>query len=70
MLGLFLSLGAMFGLLAAACAYVIAYSEYRQRMLRPDQNAKTLALQTAVTTFAFFLVGTVVLYFFLKPAGG
>jgi len=69
LLGLFLSLGTIFGVLAAACAYVIAYSEYRQRMLRPNQNAKTMALQTGVTTFVFFLVATVVLYLLLRPPG-
>jgi cell division protein FtsX len=69
LLGLFLSMGTIFGLLAAACAYVIAYSEYRQRMLRMNQNAKTMALQTAVTTFVFFIVATVVLYVVLRPKG-
>jgi H+/gluconate symporter-like permease len=69
MLGFFMSFGAMFGLLAAASAYLIAYHEYRQKMLRPEQSAAKLALQTAVVTFAFFFVGSVVLYFLLRPAG-
>lgn len=69
MLGLFVSIGTLFGLLAAASAYLIAYHEYRQRMLRPDQNAAKMAVETAVVTFAFFLIGSVVLYWALRPAG-
>ena len=68
MLGLFLSLGALFGLLAAAAAYFIAYNEYRQRFLRPDQNATTMALEMAIVTFLFFFAGSIVLWFALKPA--
>ena len=67
MLGLFLALGTLFGLLAAAAAYFIAYHEYRQRMLRPDQNAARMALETAIVTLLFFVVGSVVLSFALKP---
>ena len=69
MFGLFLSLGTLFGALAALGAYLIAYHEYRQRMLRPDQNAGRMALQTGVVTFAFFVAASVVLYFLLRPAG-
>ena len=68
-LGLFLSIGTTFGLLAAISAYVIAYHEYRQRMLRLDQNPMKMALETAVVTFAFFLIGSVVLYWMLRPDG-
>lgn len=67
-LGLFVGIGAIFGSLAAASAYLIAYHEYRQRMLRPDQNPKQMALGTAVVTFAFFLGASVVLSFALAPA--
>jgi hypothetical protein len=38
-------------------------------MLRPDQNAAKMAVETAVVTFAFFLIGSVVLYFMLRPDG-
>jgi len=69
LLGLFLSIGTMFGALAAASAYFIAYHEYRQRMLRPDQNAAKMAAEMAVVTFAFFLGGSIVLYFALRPPG-
>jgi hypothetical protein len=66
-LGLFLSLGTLFGLLAAAAAYFIAYHEYRQRFLRPEQNAARMALETAIVTLLFFVAGSVVLWFALKP---
>ena len=68
-LGLFLTIGVVFGALAAASAYVISYHEYRQRMLRLDQNPKAMAMQTATITFVFILVSSVVLYFALRPDG-
>jgi threonine/homoserine/homoserine lactone efflux protein len=60
-------IGALFGVLAAACAYVIALNEYRQRMLRPDQNARTLALNTAGVTFIFILIASMILAVVLAP---
>ncbi len=73
MLVLFLVLGAGFGLLAAACAYVISYSEHRRRFLNPGQSARRLALDTAVVTFIFFFVAALVLWFVLtvvmRPRG-
>ncbi len=66
-LGLFLTVGVVFGALAAASAYVISYHEYRQRMLRLDQHPKRMALQVAVMTFAFIVLSSVVLYFALRP---
>ena len=65
--GLLITIGALFALLAAACAYVISYHEYRQRMLRLDQNPRQMALQTAAVTFVFMLVAAVVLSFVLSP---
>ena len=65
--GLLITIGAIFGLLAAACAYVIAYNEYRQRMLRLDQNPRRMALQTAIATFIFMFLAAVVLSFVLSP---
>jgi hypothetical protein len=59
--------GATFGALASACAYVISYHEYRQRMLRLDQNPRRMALGTAVVTFAFFLIASIVLSVILEP---
>jgi len=67
-LPMFLVFGVLFGGLAAAAAYVISYNEYRQRMLRPDQNPRKMALGTSVTTFLFFFVACVVLAFVLRPA--
>jgi hypothetical protein len=69
LLGFFLSIGVVFGGLASIGAYVISYHEYRQRMLRLDQNPKKMALETAVVTFIFFVVASVVLYFALRPEG-
>ena len=68
-LGFFAFIGVMFGALAGACAYVISLNEYRQRMLRMDQNPRRMALGTAVATFLFFFVGAIVLYFLLTPRG-
>lgn len=68
MFALFLSVGALFGALAAVSAYLIAYHEYRQRMLRPDQHPGRMAAQTGVVTFVFFVVGSIALYFMLRPA--
>ena len=60
-------IGGLFGGLAAAAAYVISYHEYRQRMLRLDQNPRRMAFGTAITTFVFFLVASIVLAFVLEP---
>jgi threonine/homoserine/homoserine lactone efflux protein len=62
-LPLFLALGVSFGALAAACAFVISYHEYRQRMLRIDQNPRRMALGTAAVTFTVFVVASIVLSF-------
>ena len=69
MLPLFLAIGTVFGALGAAGAYVISVSEYRRRRLRPDQNARWMALETSAVTFVFFLVAAVALSFILSPAG-
>jgi hypothetical protein len=69
MLPLFLLLGVVFGALGAAGAYVISFSEYRRRRLRPDQNARRMALETAAVTFVFFFVAAIVLSFVLSAAG-
>lgn len=57
----------LFGALGAACAYLISYHEYRQRMLRMDQNPRRMALNTAVAVFLFFVVAAVALSFVIKP---
>jgi hypothetical protein len=65
MLPLFLVLGAAFGMLGAIGAYVISYSEYRRRRLRPGQSARRMALETATVTFAVFFIAAMVLSFVL-----
>lgn len=64
---MFLMVGVVFGGLASAAAYLISYHEYRQRMLRPDQNPRKMALGTAAMAYGFFLVAAVVLAFVLQP---
>jgi len=56
-----LLVGTVFGALGAAGAYIISYSEYRQRFLRPGQSANRMALDVAGMTFAFFVVASLVL---------
>ncbi len=56
-------IGTVFGALAAAAAYAISYHEYRQRMLRLDQHPRRMALGTAVVTFVFFFIASLVLAF-------
>jgi hypothetical protein len=67
--GFFLFIGVVFGSLAALSAYMIAYHEYRQRMLRLDQNPRKMAMQTAMVTFVFIILASVVLYFALGQQG-
>jgi H+/Cl- antiporter ClcA len=64
-LPLFLMIGVVFGALAAAAAYAISYHEYRQRMLRLDQNPRRMAMGTAVATLTFFVVASIVLSYIL-----
>ncbi len=72
-LPLLLMIGTVFGVLAAACAYLISYAELRRRFLRPDQNPRRMAMQTAIVTFLFFIIAALVLSFVLpimfKPTG-
>jgi len=56
-----IAIGVVFSVLAALSAYVISYHEYRQRMLRIDQNPKKMALGTAVATFVVFVIASVIL---------
>lgn len=70
LLPLLMVIGALFGALAAAGAYMISYSEYRRRMLRPGQNPRRMALEVAVVTFVFFLVAAAILSFVLPYALG
>jgi hypothetical protein len=63
----FFIVGLVFGVLAAAAAYVISYNEYRQRMLRLDQNPRRMAVRMAVVTFVVFFGGSILLAFVLRP---
>jgi hypothetical protein len=68
-LPVFLVIGVVFGALAAAAAFLISYHEYRQRMLRVDQNPRRMAMSTAVVTFVFFVAAALVLSIVLRPGG-
>jgi hypothetical protein len=59
-----LALGAVFGLvfgtLAGACAFVIAYHEYKRNWSFRG-NAAAMALRSALLAFVFFFMAAVVL---------
>ncbi len=54
------ALGTAFGLLGAACAFVISYAEYKRNWSFRG-NATHMALRSALVTFLFFLVAAVAL---------
>jgi hypothetical protein len=54
------ALGVVFGLIAGACAFVIAYSEYK-RNWSFSGNAVHMALRSALMAFAFFFLATLIL---------
>jgi hypothetical protein len=54
------AIGLIFGLIAGACAFVIAYSEYRRNWAFHG-NAGLAALRTAIVTFLLFLAAGIVL---------
>jgi threonine/homoserine/homoserine lactone efflux protein len=56
----FAVIGVLFAVLAAACAFVIAYSSYQNQFM-DTRTPKRLALHTAGVTFLFFLVAAVAL---------
>ena len=49
------ALGAVFGLLAAACAFVISYGEYKRNWSFRG-NAAAMAMRSAFVTFVFFFL--------------
>jgi hypothetical protein len=53
-------LGVVFGALAAACAFVISYGEYK-RNWSFHGSASKMALRSALVTFAFFFLAAIVL---------
>ena len=54
------ALGVVFGLLAAACAFVISYGEYK-RNWNFRGSAVNMALRSAAVTFAFFFAAALLL---------
>lgn len=63
-IGLFLFLGTFFGLLAAACAFIISYEEY-QHHFRGRREPVLLAARTALVAFPFFLLASFLVPLFL-----
>ena len=61
-LALSASLGAAFGLLAAACAFVISYGEYKRNWSFRG-SASMMALRSALVTFVFFFLAAIALGF-------
>lgn len=53
-------LGVVFGVLAAACAFVISYGEYK-RNWNFRGSASKMALRSALVTFVFFFLAATVL---------
>jgi hypothetical protein len=54
------ALGVVFGLLAAACAFVISYAEYKRNWSFRG-SAVNMALRSAAVTFAFFFAAAMLL---------
>jgi hypothetical protein len=52
------TLGVVFGLLAAACAFVISYAEYKRNWSFRG-NAAAMALRSAFVTFVFFFLAAI-----------
>jgi hypothetical protein len=55
-----LVLGAVFGVLAGACAFVIAYSEYKRNWSFSGSAVK-MALRSALVAFLFFFLAGLLL---------
>ncbi len=55
-----LVLGTIFGIIASAMAYLITYEEYRKHQF-PKQRLIKTSLQSALFTFLFFLILSLIL---------
>lgn len=55
-ISLFLGLGAPFGALAGAMAYVILYGEYSRHFPKNPRRARRMALEGALIAFLVFVV--------------
>ena len=60
-------LGLVFGLVAAACAFVISYAEYK-RNWSFHGSATKMALRSALVAFVFFFVGAIVVVAIFRMA--
>jgi hypothetical protein len=56
------TLGIVFGLLAAACAFFISYAEYKRNWSFRG-SATVMALRSAAVTFVFFFLAAIALGF-------
>jgi hypothetical protein len=56
------ALGVVFGLLAAACAFVISYGEYKRNWNFRGSPTK-MALRSAAVAFVFFFLAAIALAF-------
>ena len=54
------ALGVVFGLLAAACAFVISYAEYKRNWSFRG-SAWKMAMRSALVTFVFFFLAALLL---------
>jgi hypothetical protein len=59
------ALGVAFGLLAAACAFVISYGEYKRNWSFRG-SASMMALRSAAVTFVFFFLAAIALGFIFQ----
>jgi len=59
------ALGATFGLLAAACAFVISYSEYKRNWSFRGSATK-MALRSAAVAFTFFFFASLAVAFIFQ----
>lgn len=58
-------LGVVFGLLAGACAFVIAYAEYR-RNWSFSGSAVRMALRSGLVAFLFFFLAAVIVQWLFR----
>ena len=58
-------LGLVFGVLAAACAFVISYGEYKRNWSFRG-NASLMALRSASVTFVFFFIAALAVGLLLR----
>jgi len=61
-------IGLVFGALAGACAFVIAYSEYKRNWAFSG-SATRMALRSALVAFLFFLIAAVVIQWLFATFG-